>query len=150
MKKQENIKFNLLKINTEEFAKFEENFELNVEQKNNYSFGFNFDNNKRLLFWGFEIESSCNSNLFLKGKFSFVFQFSIDSWESLKQKDQIVFPKNLIAHVSMLSVGTIRGILYEKLSKLSTPLSNYILPLINLSEIITEDVVINLNDTEAE
>lgn len=144
MRKEPAIEFALVKIFTEEFATFEENFLFEKEVTNNFDFGFNINSEERLIIWNFKLEDSCEGKLFLKGNFSFIFMISPTSWQGLVNENKIILPKNLLAHFTMLAVGTIRGILFEKLSKYSTPLSNYILPLINVASTIEEDVEVQL------
>lgn len=144
MKNQNPVEFRLVHIATEEFAKFEENYKENAEINEKFSLGFNIDEEARLVLWQFEILSDINKNILFKGKFNFSFEISENSWKNLKNKSEMVFPKNLLNHFAMLAVGTVRGILFEKLNQTQSKLSNYILPLINISEVIDEDVNVPL------
>lgn len=55
-----------------------------------------------------------------------------------KASDKYVVPKELYTHLSVLTIGTARGILHEKLSK--TKFAQFILPSLNISNLISEDV----------
>lgn len=46
-------------------------------------------------------------------------------------------PNDLLIHLTSLSVGTVRGILHEKLK--GTPLQNEVLPLINPKELLSKE-----------
>lgn len=69
---------------------------------------------------------------------------SPESWEKIKKKNRITFPKDFLTHCAALSIGTMRGILYEKVSKMNSPISQFILPLIDISDAIEEDVTVDL------
>ena len=118
MNKQLAIQFALVEISTEEFATFEENFQLDKEVSNNFDFGLSVNSEERLLFWNFKLENSSDEKLFLKGVFLFAFMISPESWEKIKKKNRITFPKDFLTHCAALSIGTMRGILYEKVSKM--------------------------------
>ena len=147
MKNSENIEFALVGISTEEFAKFEENFKENFEINHNFNFrvGFNVSDKEKLVEWNFEIQASVEEKIVLKGKFNFTFKISNSSWDNLQEKDEVIMPKSILAHFAMLAVGSIRGILFEKLSKADSPLSKYILPLLNVSDVIKEDITLKIN-----
>ena len=88
MKKELAIEFALVKISTEEFATFEENFQLDKEVSNNFDFGLSVNSEERLLFWNFKLENSSDEKLFLKGVFLFAFMTSPESWEKIKKKNR--------------------------------------------------------------
>ncbi len=140
------MQFQLTDISTEEFAKFEENYiaNRNVNLSNNFS--FSVDENQKLVICEITIDSSIKNKIFLKIKVRFMFLITEESWYELVSEDKkhIIFPKNLIVHFFMLSMGTIRGIVHEKLKDLKSEMSQYILPLINISDVITEDVIISI------
>jgi hypothetical protein len=144
MKKELAIEFALVKISTEEFATFEENFQLDKEVGNNFDFGFSINSKERLILWNFKLENSSDDKLFLKGVFHITFMISPDSWKKIQKKNKINFPKDFLIHCAVLSIGTIRGILHEKVSKINSPLSQFILPLFNISDVIEEDVTVDL------
>ena len=98
MNKQLAIQFALVKISTEEFATFEENFQLDKEVSNNFDFGLSVNSEERLLFWNFKLENSSDEKLFLKGVFQFAFMISPESWEKIKKKNRITFPKDFLTH----------------------------------------------------
>lgn len=68
--------------------------------------------------------------------------FEIDNkgWKQLKQKNEsLILPKKLLAHLTVLTVGTTRGVLHGKTD--GTDYNKYILPTVNVNEFIKEDVV---------
>lgn len=54
-------------------------------------------------------------------------------------------PKELFTHLSVLTIGTARGILHEKLSKTKFP--QFILPSLNISNLIAEDIELSDDDS---
>lgn len=138
------MQFLLTDISTEEFAKFEENYIANKNVNLSNNFMFSVDEDKKVVICDITIDSSIKTKLFLKIQVKFTFLMPEKSWNELISEDKqtIIFPKNLIIHFFMLSMGTIRGIVHEKLRDLKSELSQYILPLINISDVINEDVII--------
>ncbi|MCC5915520.1 MAG: hypothetical protein JJU46_14190, partial [Balneolaceae bacterium] len=76
------------------------------------------------------------------------FQMEGDAWKSLldEKGQKIIIPEGFASHMAVITVGTIRGILYEKTK--DTPYKEYIIPPINLTHLINEDVVIELEPSE--
>lgn len=145
-KKELSVKFGLIGINTEEFAQFDENFDDSKNIENKLKFGFDIDESKKLILGIYEIQAFSGETIILKGKFNFAFRIADESWEDLKNGENLVVPKGFITHLSVIAVGAIRGIFHEKLHKLSSPLSNYIFPLVNISQIINEDFKFKLEN----
>jgi hypothetical protein len=56
------------------------------------------------------------------------------------EKQSVLLPANFARHLAMITVGTTRGVLHAKTEK--TEFSKFIIPTINLEEIITEVVEI--------
>lgn len=72
------------------------------------------------------------------------FAISSSSWSVLmgKQKNKIVIPQGFATHLAIITVGTIRGILFAKTE--NTLLNALIVPTINLTEIIKTDVILEI------
>ena len=64
------------------------------------------------------------------------------AWESFKLNNQITFPKDFIAHMAMITVGTSRGVLHSKTE--GTIFNKYILPTINVAKMIPEDITFDI------
>jgi hypothetical protein len=73
------------------------------------------------------------------------FNIEPESWESMYDADAntLSLEKGFARHLSVIVVGTSRGILHTKTE--GTDLNQVILPLINVEEILKEDVIINLD-----
>lgn len=57
-----------------------------------------------------------------------------------ESKDSYIVPKDFITHLAVIAVGTARGILHCKTE--NTEYNKYLLPTINLTKIIKEDVTV--------
>lgn len=133
------INFNLLKIKTEQFAILEENFNKTevVNLNTNLSFGLNSEDKVFLVTpkYTFEIKGKP----FMTVQISCFFKIEDTTWNSFKKNKQIVFPKDFVAHMAMITVGTSRGILHTKTE--GTVFNDFILPTLNVSKMVGEDVV---------
>lgn len=137
-----NINFSLLKIKTDQFAIFEENYIENetVNLNTNLTFGLNSEDRMFLVTPKYTFES--NKKPFMAVQASCFFKIEDSAWNSFILHDKIIFPKNFVAHMAMISVGTSRGILHTKTE--DTIFNKYILPTINVSKMIPEDVVFDI------
>ena len=139
------IGFALIAIKTEQFASIEENFTEGeaVNLTSNLNFGFNKDQHAIAVFPKFNFE--CNGKLFLTIETSSHFTISTQSWESFFSNETgiITIPKNFIQHLCVISIGTTRGVLHAKTE--NTNLNKFIIPTINVTEMITNDIVENIN-----
>lgn len=139
------IKFALAEINTKEFAAFPESFDDDQPVEIGTAVSFSVDDTENnILLTDLTVDCSIKEKIFIKIRVLFYYKIEEQSWESLKKDNAIIFPKNIVTHLSLLSFGTLRGILFEKIHSDETKLSNYILPLINISDLINDDVVIIL------
>lgn len=71
------------------------------------------------------------------------FEIREEDWNKVKQDNKVIIPKGLLAHFGVHTIGTARGILHCKTE--GTQLNAFILPPINVSERITEDIIIEID-----
>lgn len=138
MKDNKSIGFHLIAIKTEQFAVLEENFknDKDVDLNTNFEFKLNTELMRLGVFANFQFESK--KKTFIKLQVSCHFEIEPDAWNSFKQPDEIRFPTSFARHLCMLTVGTARGILHCKTE--GTSFNSYLLPTINVAEVVTEDV----------
>lgn len=138
------IGFNLLGIKTEQFALIEDNFNESEEVNlvTNLEFKLGCEKKQMGVFANFKFEQK--ANVFLIIEVSCHFSINPDSWQAYCTDTEIVFPKGFMAHLSMLTVGTARGVLHSKTE--GSSFNKFQLPLINVTELVVEDVVFNLNE----
>ena len=82
------------------------------------------------------IEASCH------------FSISDSAWADMlnSETNSLVVPKGFLCHMAMLTVGTSRGILHAKTE--GTCFNKYVLPTINVTDIIKEDAAFSFNKSE--
>lgn len=73
------------------------------------------------------------------------FNVKKDSWQNfeLKTQDELIIPKEFLAHLAMIATGTTRGVLFAKIE--GTEYSKFIVPILNIAEMIPEDATIQLS-----
>lgn len=138
------VSFLLKGIKTEQFALFEEKYNpkskdtklgVNLKLKldpNNLSVG---------IFMGFDLIQ--NKDVFLKIEVSCHFAIKEESWRTfIKENNTIVLPSDFLIHLAVITTGTTRGVLFAKTE--STPFSRHIIPTLDISEIIKEDVTFKI------
>jgi hypothetical protein len=143
MKKENTqVGFALKGIKTEQFAIFEENYSPKKETSLGTELQFKLDqNNKQIaVFLGFEFLQG--KKVFLKIQVSCHFKIEESSWNSLIQENKLIVPKGFLAHLAMITTGTSRGVLFAKTE--ATPFSTFIVPTLNVAEMIKEDVLFDI------
>lgn len=145
-KKMENEKkgvgFLLQGIKLEQFAVFEDAYLPDNRADVITNLQFRIDSENRLIgvFPGFEFTQE--EKVFLKIEVSCHFKIREESWNSFLAENQLRVPKDFMAHLAMITVGTARGVLFAKTE--GSTFSRFILPTINVKEMVPEDVVIQL------
>lgn len=138
------VGFALQGIRTEQFAVFEENYAPKKETGLGTELQFKLDQkNKQIgVFLGFEFIQG--KKVFLKIQVSCHFGIEEKSWTDFirKEDDKLVVPKGFLAHLTMITTGTTRGVLFAKTE--STPFSKFIVPTLNVAEMINEDASFNM------
>ncbi|MGF1586284.1 MAG: hypothetical protein ACFCUM_13245 [Bacteroidales bacterium] len=138
------IGFALQGIKTEQFAIFEDNYATKKETTLGTELQFKLDQqNKKIgVFLGFEFIQG--KNILLKIQVSCHFRIEENSWMNFIQKEnaKLVIPKGFLAHLAMIATGTTRGVLFAKTE--STPFSKFIVPTLNVEEMIKEDASFDL------
>jgi hypothetical protein len=140
------VGFDLQGIKTEQFAIFEDNYTPKKVIGLNTSLQFKVDSqNKQMgVFLGFEYIQG--KKIFLKIIVSCHFKIEKNDWNSFIQDDKLIVPKGFLAHLAMITIGTTRGVLFAKTE--STPFSKYIVPTINVEEMIEKDAIFEINSEE--
>ena len=145
MMKKENIQvgFELQGIKTEQYAVFEEHYSSKKETQLSTDIQFKIDQQNRQIgvFIGFEFKQG--KKVFLKILVSCHFKIEENSWITfLQSQHKVVVPKGFLAHLAMITTGTARGVLFAKTE--STTFSKFMVPTLNVVEMITEDASFDL------
>lgn len=72
------------------------------------------------------------------------FKIEPKTFLSLYHGNQIILPVDFLRNIAEISLGTSRGIIWERLK--DTKLSNLILPAVNINEVVNKDCYLNLSD----
>jgi len=141
-KDTQQIGFALSKISTEQFAIIDEEFNAseNIQLKTNIKYGA--DDVSKMISCFVEIVFESENSPFLKIEGGCHFTIADKSWKELVDGDSINLPKGFVRHLAVLTVGTVRGILHTKTE--GTDFNKYVVPTVDISEIIKDDAVLKL------
>lgn len=143
--KKEGVGFSLLGVKTEEFATFEENFtsKKKIELKTGVEFKIQEKNKQIGVYVAFGFNQG--KQTFLKIKISCHYGISPETWADFISEDEkmIAFPLNFMRHLTVLAIGTARGVLHCKTE--GSQFNKYVLPTINVNELLAEDISFDLN-----
>ncbi len=143
------IGFALVSISTEQFAMLDfDSNNLNstdeIKLETEIKFGINIVEKLFTVYPSFKFQK--NTSPFLIIETGCHFSILENDWKLLINDEQMIFPKGLVTHLSVIAVGTTRGILHEKTD--GTRHNEFLLPTINLTEIIDNDIKLNIDDFE--
>lgn len=142
--------FKLEKIETEQFAVIEDNFNKDnktIQLALSHTFGTNIS--EKIIAVKVNIKFFSEQNPFLVLEISCMFKIEDLSWEkihSTNSEDLLIVPKNLATHLLVITIGTARGVLHSKTE--NTKYNKFFLPTLDVSETINEDVIINFEENE--
>ncbi len=144
-KKSKNVAigFQLKKITTEQFAVIPEAFNKN-NSKIEMSIGLKFglDKKHKMIALFMKVQFEQNKKPFIIIEIANHFNIEEKTWRSFnKTGANMIIPKNFASHLAMLTIGTLRGALHCKIE--NTEFNSLILPTINVTELIKDDVVLN-------
>ena len=136
------IGFKLEKINSEQFAIIESSYDEcndDIGLEAIVKFGTNAKESAIISIIKFQFEQK--EKPFLIIEVSCEFSIEKGKWDEFStDKDiNINIPKEFLAHLAMITVGTTRGVLHSKTE--NTKFNEFILPTLNVAEMITEDGV---------
>jgi len=144
-KKIKSVGFSLKKVTTEQFAIIEEGFNEKGKIRLNTSMRFAADEKQKYVavYTSFTFDS--NNSPFLLVEASCHFSIQDNAWVEMfnQELNTLTIPKGFLCHLAMLTVGTSRGILHAKTE--GTCFNKYVLPTINVTQIIKEDTIFSFN-----
>lgn len=142
MKDFNELGFAFAGIKTNEFAIIDDAYKKTGKLEVITGIGFGLDEGNRIIVIGVRF------SFLKKEKQPFIiigaqvnFEINKLGWESIynKKENTFTFPEKLMTHLIVLTIGTIRGILHAKTE--GTQYNSYILPTINVADLIKNDVV---------
>lgn len=134
------LQFQLVKIDAPQFAiindgEFSNPLQINFEL--NFAVDSSFTSIKNALKIVFLNSSEPVMQLVVECYFA----ISQDSWQEMTQQDNtIIVPVGFLQHLATITVGTARGVLFAR--TVETNLNKYVLPLVNVTEMVKNDMVI--------
>jgi hypothetical protein len=139
-KKQSVVEFAIARIGIEQFATIDESFREQSEVALNTNLRFAIDRANRVVVVFSQFQFEQEGIPFLKAEVSAHFVVAEESWKPfLRDETTTVVPKNFLAHLTMITVGTARGVLHSKTE--GTRFNEFILPPINVADMVKEDAV---------
>jgi len=144
---KDKIGFSLQQIKTEQFAVLEKNYSSKKAIELGTGIQFKIDSKNHLIGTFLSVTFEQTKKSFLKIEVSCHFEIEKTSWINFidKKANTIIFPKGFLAHMAMITVGTSRGILFSKTE--DTEFSKFIVPTINVAEMIDKDAKFPLEKT---
>ena len=145
MMSNNNFKFKLVNILTNQFALIEEHFSEDVSTVQlslNHKFGIDIE--KRNIALKNQIRFLSDNQIFIIVEITCTFNISEESWVELhiEEKSEIVIPSGFATQLLVLTVGSARGVLHAKTE--NTKFNKYFLPTLDLSKSIENDIVFNV------
>ena len=144
MKNKDNssIGFAISSIKTEQFAIFEENYSSKKETELSTELQFKLEHSNKHVGVYVSFEFIQGKKILIKIQISCYFRIDENSWKEFEMENKIIIPKGFLAHLAMITTGTSRGILFAKTE--ATPFAKFIIPTINIAEMITENAVFDI------
>jgi hypothetical protein len=131
-----NIRFSLKKIVTKQFATLKETFGEDIILEIGLKISLNLKDNSVIV--SFLVTYKEDELVILIIEVSCSFQIENEDLDLLKNESQIIFPKNFISHLVLITIGTTRGVLHSKTE--NTHYNKLILPTLSISELVKEDI----------
>lgn len=113
-----------------------ENVEIGVQ----FSFPVNFDQESVGCVGSFVFQQ--NGKDIVKADIMVIYRIEKNSFENLVHDTQLVLPTNFLRKIAFTTLGTARGVIWNKLERCS--LQNLILPNVDVAAIIDKDCYIDL------
>lgn len=141
--KKYTVGFQLSKITTEQFAIITEAFDSSEKETGlSISLKFGLDHENKFIACFVLVQFEQKETPFLLIEACNHFKIEESSWGDMQNiNNKIILPKGFACHLVMLTIGTLRGILHSKTE--NTEFNQFILPTINVTELIQTDVEIS-------
>ena len=139
----QHILYKYIKIETEQFATFEESFNDSVEElhfQTEVMFGYAKEHG--VLCTKIMVNISQMSTTILKVVVASYFEIAKESIEMLSENNKVVFPPNFLVQIASLNYGSIRGVIHAK--TVNTKLNRIILPPFYFGNMIDKSFVAEL------
>ena len=138
------IPFKVIGLNVEKFelAEIPAKIEGNIDVKTDFSFGVNTASQlvRCLIVYTYVYQGKRILNMV----FTCVFKIEEEAFSKMLQENKFVIDPFFSRYLATINVGAARGEIHARCEAIKNPLSQIVLPPINLVEALPEDVVIEL------
>lgn len=144
MSEVKQISFTLGNIRTEQFAMFEDVLSANKgtgEITNNCSISVGGDPENRVIAIPVQSDFKIAEKITMVIKVVTTFTIEPSSWKRLKDNDTVTLPKDFVLHLESIALSITRGVLAAKTE--GTCFSSYMIPLVNMADLVKDDIKIN-------
>jgi hypothetical protein len=139
---KQDFKFAFAGITTEQFALEPSNY--NAQNKVDLTLNLNFKHTEKESMLGVFVTVNLKQeqNQLVLLQVGCHFKIHLDTWQQIivQENNSLRLPLNFALHLATLATGTIRGVLHARLA--NSPFAHYVLPAINLTEILKEDIIL--------
>lgn len=129
------IRFRMIRINVDQFAILSED-KPSGEISVSISLAFKISNESERIACFLDVSFEKDNIPLMILKMNCEFQVSHDDWNAIEKDGELLIPIELQQILATQTIGVSRGILYSKVE--GTPFSNFILPPINVVELLGE------------
>ncbi|MEQ8239375.1 MAG: hypothetical protein RIA69_09180 [Cyclobacteriaceae bacterium] len=149
MSDQLSYQFRMIRLHTVEFAILEKNYQDQQQINVNTNLSFAARAEHRLVAVSAKFTFEIKEQPFIVIKVEGQFAIGEETWEQMltDEQDGINVPQSFMAHLSMLVVGSSRGVLHAKLE--NTTFNQFLIPTINVKSMIKHDIKVILEDKES-
>lgn len=132
--------FAFVNIKTKQFATIKEAYRKTGDLQLEADAGYGISVEKKQIVVNTRFRFYKKESPFITLEVDCFFEINKKGWKTFERDNgDIILPNNLIGHLTVLSIGTTRGILHTKTE--GTRYNKYILPTINVNELIDNDDV---------
>lgn len=138
------FEYRFSKIELEQFATFEENFQCEKEISFQTNTSFSFDKSNMIFISRIGICATQMEKPILKAEQVCYFELSSETVNSFFKDKKYIFPTNVLIQFASLNYGTLRGAIHVK--TLGTVLNKFILPPLYFNTFITSPFQADVNE----
>ncbi len=138
--KKHQFQFVIVGVTTEQFRIDPADFRTDNEVELSLNFNFKHNEEDGMIGVFITIELLQGQNDLVLLEVACHFKIHPETWQQIisREDGSLILPLSFALHLATLTTGTSRGVLHARLS--GSPFANYVLPAINLTEIIKSDV----------
>ena len=134
------IPYRLFKIETKQFAMFPEFFNNGEEATVDTELSFTPSTDRTNIRSVITLKYKQEERLLMVLELACFFKIAPEGWDAMKKDKSWTIPVDFLSYMGTIVVGTARGVLHTKTE--GTVLNAYVLPPINVMELVKEDLAV--------